>query len=93
MEDKIMLTREQKESIVFYLSNCKPSYGSERIESQASMFHQFKKVMTFCDPEKLNWKNVDSDLLSTVPADADLSKKIDSKDFIEICKKLCTRWR
>ena len=88
-----MLTRERKESIIFYLSNCKTNHGEDIKRSNASMVHQFRKVMTFCDPEKLNWQNLDSDLLGLIPEGGNLTKRIESKDFIEICKKLCTRWR
>jgi hypothetical protein len=81
-----MLTKEQKEEIVSYLLNCKIIYISKEISAQkSSLVSRLKKLLEFCDPEKLNWRNIEINVLNLE------KQKLTAFDFIDITNKLFIR--
>jgi hypothetical protein len=83
-----MLTKKQKEEIVSYLLNCKIIYMSKEISSRkSSLVSRLKKLLEFCDPEKLNWRNFEMNILNLE------KQKLTAFDFIDITNKLFTRWK
>lgn len=85
-----MLTKKQKEEIAFYLLNCKIVYGSQAmIDKKSSNVSRLRKLLEFCDFEKVNWKNLEMNVLDFSSQKLPLSVS----DFIDIVNKLFTRWR
>ncbi len=88
-----MLTHEQKESIISYLLNCKLIYASkEEIMRKSQLVSRIKKTLDFCDPEKLNWHNVESgfpEFLHFLEKRNDLHVPY----YINFCNHLLTKWR
>ena len=85
-----MLTHEQKEEIVSYLLNCKIVYGSQAmIDKKSSNVSRLRKLLEFCDLEKVNWKNLEMNVLDFSSQKLPLSVS----DFMDIVNKLFTRWR
>lgn len=85
-----MLTKKQKEEIIFYLLNCKIIYGSQSmIDKKSSNVSRLRKLLEFCDLEKVNWKNLEMNVLDFSSQKLPLSVS----DFIDIVNKLFTRWR
>jgi hypothetical protein len=88
-----MPSKEQKESIVFYLLNCKLIYASkEQIVKKSQKVSHIRKTLDFCDPEKLNWSNVESDFPEFLHF---LEKRNDLhvQYYIDFCNHLLTKWR
>ena len=81
-----MLTHEQKEEIVSYLLNCKLIYQSKNEISQVS---RIRKLLEFCDPDKLIWQKLEANVLDFCAMKLALS----ANDFIDIGNKLFSRWR
>ncbi|GAO98163.1 hypothetical protein Cva_00811 [Caedimonas varicaedens] len=81
-----MLSHEQKEEIVSYLLNCKLIYQSKNEISQVS---RIRKLLEFCDPDKLIWQKLEANVLDFCAMKLALS----AADFIDIGNKLFSRWR
>lgn len=88
-----MLTKEQKENMVFYLLHCRTAYPGKAPHPERLKVSLHKKTLMYCDAEKAQWDNVPAGLLKVIPADRNLTKKINVEDFLEICRKLFPRWR
>lgn len=82
-----MLNKEQKIKLVSTLLNCKIIYGSHpMLLKKASNVSRLKKLLEFCDPEKLHWDNVKGETFYYVT-------EISPIDFIYIVNQLTVRKR
>ena len=81
-----MLSHEQKEEIVSYLLNCKLIYQSKNEISQVS---RLRKLLEFCDPDKLIWQKLEANVLDFCA----MKRALSAADFIDIGNKLFSRWR
>jgi len=80
------LSRHQKEEIVSYLLNCPITNQSGKTKPRVS---RIRKLLEFCDPDKLIWQKLETNVLDFCAMKLALS----ANDFIDIGNKLFSRWR